>query len=100
MDINATTLNSNMILVTWTGFPLIDHNGILTEYEIQYNQTVAVDSHPPSATERVPANTTEVILTGLGANVDYNVTVRARTVVGPGPYNPQFATAQTDQDGT
>ena len=100
MNITATTLNSTMINVSWTTFPEIDYNGILTEYEVQYNQSVSDRPlFPPSDTVFVPANTTTVILTELGPLVEYNITVRALTIIGPGPYNPEHATAQTDPGG-
>ena len=99
LNIIATTINSSKINVSWETFPQIDHNGVLTEYEVQYNQSVAVISHPPTATEIVPANTTSLVLTGLGALLNYTVTVRAFTIVGPGgPYSPDSATAETDPD--
>ena len=83
----------------WETFPTIDDNGILTEYQVQFNQTVAVVSHPPTDTVSVPANTTTVVLTGLGAFLNYTITVRALTAVGPGPYSPDQARALTDRNG-
>ena len=88
-----------MINVSWDTFPEIDHNGILTDYEVQFNQTVATVSHPPTDTVQVPVNTTSVVLEGLGALLIYTITVRASTSVGAGPYNPGFVTAETDPDG-
>lgn len=98
-NITATTISSSMINVTWETFPDIDHNGILTQYEVQFNQTVTNITHLLSDSVLVSAQDTSVTLMGLGALLDYNVTVRALTIVGPGQYNPDFATAQTDPDG-
>ena len=100
LNITATTLNSTEIRVNWTTFPEIDHNGILTEYEVQFNQSVANNTQrPPSDSVLVPANITTVVLTDLGPDVLYTVTVRALTTVGPGPYSPDPDTALTDEGG-
>ena len=99
MNLSAVTLSSSEIMVNWTTFPEIDHNGILTSYEVQYNQTVANDSHPPSASVSVSSSEMSVILKDLGALVTYTITVRACTRIGCGPYNPCPVTAQTDPDG-
>ena len=88
-----------MINVSWETFPRIDHNGILTEYQVQFNQTVTNITHPPTDTVLVPDTDTSVVLTGLGALLNYTISVRARTVVGPGPYNPELAVARTEPDG-
>ena len=99
LNITATTISSSKISVSWETLPAIDNNGIITEYEVQYNQTVAVESHPPTASVMVPANQTTVVLTGLGAGLQYSVTVRAFTVQGPGPFSSDHVTAETDPDG-
>ena len=100
MNITATNLSSTEIRVNWTTFPVIDHNGILTEYEVQFNQSVANNTQrPPSDSVFVPASITTVVLTDLGPDVLYTVTVRALTRVGPGPYSPDPDTALTDEGG-
>ena len=88
-----------MINVSWETFPLIDHNGILTEYQVQFNQTVTSITHPPTDTVLVPDTNTSVVLTGLGALLNYTISVRALTMVGAGPYNSRFAVARTEPDG-
>ena len=97
MNISADTLNSTKINVSWSTFPEIDHNGILTFYEVQFNQSVTTTQFPPSDTVMVPVNMTTVVLTDLGPLVNYTITVRALTEVGPGPYNPDSVIAQTDR---
>ena len=99
MNLSAVTLSSSEIVVNWTTFPEIDHNGILTSYEVQFNQTVAIFAHPPSANVSVSSSNTSVILEGLGALVTYTITVRGCTKTGCGPYNPSPVTAETDPDG-
>ena len=93
INISANTFSSTMINVSWSTFPEIDHNGILTFYEVQFNQSAEL---PPSGTVLIPGNTTRVVLTDLEPLVNYTITVRAHTSVGPGPYNPNSVIAQTE----
>ena len=99
MNITATTLSSSEIIVNWTTFPDIDHNGIITQYEVQFNQSVAMVSFPPSDSILVSQDTTSAVLTGLGPLITYTVTVRAHTAVGPGPYSLDAAITETDPAG-
>ena len=99
MNLSAVTLSSSEIMVNWTTFPEIDHNGILTSYEVQFNQTVATDSHLPSDNVSVSSSNTSVILEDLGALVTYTINVRACTETGCGPYNPNHVTSETEPDG-
>ena len=99
MNLSAVTLSSSEIMVNWTTFPEIDHNGILTSYEVQFNQTVGIFSLPPSASVSVSSSEASVILEDLGALVTYTITVRACTRIGCGPYNPCPVTAETDPGG-
>ena len=96
MNITATALSPTKIRVNWTTFPMIDHNGNITSYEVQFNQSVAIRLFPPSDTVVVPPNVFTVVLTNLGPLLYYTVTVRAHTLIGPGPYNPDNATAETE----
>ncbi|CAI8037862.1 Phosphatidylinositol phosphatase PTPRQ [Geodia barretti] len=79
--------SSTEIVVTWEEVPAIDENGDITTYEVEYmpletfNGQIATDSVTVAST---PLSTT---LTGLEEYVDYNISVRAFTSVGPGPYS-------------
>ena len=91
-------VSSTVILVTWEEVPAIDENGIITMYEVQYEPLQTFGN--ALATETV--NTTDPILmmniTGLQEYVEYNISVRAYTSVGSGPYSDPV-TERTLEDG-
>jgi len=72
--------------------PEIEQNGVITEYEVQF-----VPALPENRTRLF--NFTELVVnaTGLDEHVLYNVTVRAYTSAGPGPYSDPVE-AMTFQD--
>ena len=90
--------SSTEIVVTWEEVPAIDENGDITMYEVEYmpletfNGQIATDSVTVDST---PLSTT---LTGLEEYVDYNISVRAFTSVGPGPYSDGMV-ERTLEDG-
>ena len=79
--------SSTEIVVSWEEVPAIDENGDITMYEVEYmpletfNGQIATDS---VTVDPALLNTT---LTGLEEDVDYNISVRAFTSAGPGPYS-------------
>ena len=82
-------------MVTWDEVPGLDQNGIIIDYEVQiepldFPADIFVD----------PLNTTSlsILVTGLEEYVNYNVSVRAYTSVGPGPYSDPV-TERTFEDG-
>ena len=95
MNITAITLSETEIRVNWSEVFPIDRNGIITQYEVQYNQTNTV-SFPMTNFTIVNAPQLSVILEGLASFVEYNITVRAYTVIGSGPFNPSGARNMTD----
>ena len=81
--------------MTWVEVPAIDRNGIITNYEVQFE--------PLQFTETLmtcTVNTTElfVVIDSLEEYVEYNISVRAYTSVGPGPYSDPV-TERTLEDG-
>ena len=86
MNVIANSLTSTEILVSWSEVPAIDRNGIITQYEVEYNQTT-FDSVPTNRTVTVDSSTTMTLLTGLEEYVVYYIRVRAYTSVGSGPYS-------------
>ena len=96
-SVSAAALSSTSIQVNWTEVPAIDRNGVITQYEVEYNQT--------TFTEVTMYNTTVVnstmfttVVTGLEEYVEYSIRVRVYTSVGPGPYN-DVVTVTTNEDG-
>ena len=72
--------------MTWEHVPSIAENGIITEYEIEFNQTT-FDLVSMNNVTTVSSSTFDNILSALEEYVNYSVGVRAYTNVGPGPYN-------------
>ena len=82
--------------MSWEPVPATDQNGVITQYEVEYNQTTfsAVSMYN---TTTVNFTTLMVDLTGLEEYVEYSIRVRAYTSVGAGPYsNVVVETTQED----
>ena len=86
----ALTSSSTAILVTWDLVPEIDRNGIITQYEVEFNQsTFSEISTSNLTTTNGPQLMVE--LEGLEEYVEYSVRIRAYTSVGPGPFSVALA---------
>lgn len=79
-------LSSTELMVTWEVVPGIDQNGIITTYEVLFEPVQFADF---LTTGLVNTSQLSVVLTGLEEFVEYNISVRAYTTVGPGPYSPE-----------
>ena len=82
-------------MVTWEEVLAIDENGIIINYEmefvpLQFTETLVTGS----------INTTNLFIdiTGLQEYVEYDISVRAYTSVGPGPFSVGV-TNRTFEDG-
>ena len=69
--------------VSWTEVPAIDRNGIITVYEVDYQPLRDFGAD----LTRVNTTDTSILLTNLHESVQYNITVRAFTIVGAGPFS-------------
>ncbi len=89
-------MSSTEILVNWTDVLEIDQNGIITEYEVMYEPLMTFGGQLSTST----VNTTNFFTTlgGLEEFVNYSISVRAYTSVGPGPYSAGIA-GMTLEDG-
>ena len=96
-NVNAINISSTSIRVTWEEVPTIDQNGMITKYEVEYNQTT-FSGATMSGTTTVDSSTLMVNLTGLEEYVEYSIRVRAYTSVGAGPYS-EVVMERTQQDG-
>ena len=91
----GTALSPTEIEVSWEEVPAISQNGEIIMYEVQYepletfNETISIET----------VNTSEpvlmTVLIGLEEYVEYNISVRAHTSTGPGPYSDPV-TVRTD----
>ena len=84
-NVTATVLSSTEIQVNWTEVIEIDQNGIITEYEVMYEPLMNFSGLITTLT----VNTTNLFITlmDLQEYVEYKISVRAYTSVGPGPYS-------------
>ena len=92
-------VSSTSIMVTWDLVSAIDQNGIITMYEVQYEPLETFGGQIQTQTVNVAAPMMSVTLTSLQEFVNYNISVRAFTSVGEGPYSPGVA-EMTPEDGT
>ena len=78
-------LSSTEIWVSWEEVLPIDENGVITTYEVEFVPLETFNMMISTNT----TNTTmlNITLTGLEEYVEYNISVRAYTSVGPGPYS-------------
>ena len=81
--------------MTWEEVPALDQNGIIIIYEVLYDPQESFDGELTPQT----VNTTDLFayLTGLQQDVDYFISVRAYTSIGPGPYSEEIS-AMTLED--
>ena len=94
-NVQATTISSTEIMVTWDDIPGLDRNGIITNYEVQIE---ALDFPADIFVDPLTTTTLLILVTGLEEYVNYNISVRAYTSVGPGPYSDPM-TERTLEDG-
>ena len=89
-------LSSTSIMVSWDEVPPIDRNGIVTDYEVLYVPLETFEG----AIMSMKVNTTNlsIIVTGFQEFVMYNISVRAYTSEGSGPYSEEI-TEMTLEDG-
>ena len=82
-------------MVTWEEVLPINQNGIITIYEVQYEPLQFMES-----LSTLVINTTDraVNLTNLQEYVEYNISVRAYTSIGFGPFSTEI-TERTFEDG-
>lgn len=84
-DVTVTTVTSTELLVDWQPPSPIDQNGVILYYDVLYTPLTTFSGLIASASVR--AYNLTVLLTGLEEAIGYNVSVRAVTAVGPGPYS-------------
>ena len=90
-NVIVTSVNRASLRVSWQSPPVIDHNGPIT-YMINYTRGGT------SNMMNVNSGTTHII-SGLVTNVDYSVTVAARTVNGTGPFSDPPVVGKSGEDG-
>ncbi len=98
---NNTTvfpLSSTAIGVMWNNVQEIDQNGVLISFEILYVPLETFNGVLFSNKVNTSASHRSLNLTRLQEYVEYNISVRAYTSVGAGPYSMDV-TVRTHEDG-
>ena len=70
--------------MTWEEVLAIDENGIIISYEIQFEP---LEFTSVLMTDTINTTNLSAVITGLQEYVEYNISVRAYTIIGPGPYS-------------
>ena len=94
----AVNISSTAIRVSWQPLLAIDQNGVITQYEVEFNQTTFSEVSLYNTTT-VNSTTLMVDLTGLEEYVVYSIRVRTYTSVGAGPYS-DVVMERTQEDCT
>ena len=80
-------VSSTAIFVTWEEVPAINKNGIITMYEVQYVPLQIFGGLLVTKSVIISSPFMVVTITQLESLMEYNISVRAYTSVGPGPYS-------------
>ena len=81
--------------MTWDEIPGLDQNGNIINYEVQIEP---LDFQADLLVDLLNTTNLSIAVTGLEKYVFYNISVRAYTSVGPGPYCDPV-TERTLEDG-
>lgn len=86
----ATAISSTSVRVNWNMLEESERNGNITHFEIILTPSLlAVASFPiPTISVNTLWKSREADIIGLEEFTEYDVTIRAFTVVGPGPFSP------------
>ena len=77
----VTSVSSSTLTIQWGSVPCIHQNGEITRYTIQYGATGSGDK------QTVETSETEVILSSLTPETNYEISVAAVNTEGTGPYS-------------
>ena len=83
-NVQVSSVSSTEIMVNWEEVPAIDENGIIINYEVQFEPLEFTET---LTTSSVNTTSLTVVINGLQEYVEYNISVRAFTIIGPGPYS-------------
>ena len=92
-NVMVTSINPASLMVSWQPPPMIDHNGQITVYVIQYTRVGSSDM----MSEIVTSGTSRT-LSRLIAFVDYSIIVAAVNVNGTGPFSNPPVVGRSGED--
>ena len=88
-NVSAVVHTSTTVYVTFEMMPLISQNGIIITYEVLLEPGIVVNSSDLFVT-----------IDTLNEDTIYNISVRAFTIIGPGPPSSPIVTVRTLEDST
>ena len=91
-------MSSTEIEVSWEEVPAISRNGIITMYDVQYEPLETFNGTTSIETVNTSEPVLMMTLSGLEEYVEYKISVRTYTSIGPGPYSDPV-TNRTLEDG-
>ena len=97
-DIQATAVSSTTIRVEWNNVEEAERNGNITHFEIIISLPSSAAVNESNITVQVSWKDRDFMFDDLEEFTEYNVSLRAFTVVGPGPFSPHLG-VQTLEDG-
>ena len=83
-NVQTMAPSSTEIMVIWEEVPAIDENGIIINYEVRFEPLEFTET---LSTSSVNTSDLTVVFGSLQEYIQYNISVRAYTSVGPGPYS-------------
>ena len=86
-NVQTMAPSSTEITVTWEEVPAIDENGVIINYEVRFEPLEFTETLTTSSVNTTDTIDLTVVLRALQEYVEYNISVRAYTSVGPGPYS-------------
>ena len=81
----AMVISPTEIEMSWNEVIPIDQNGIIIIYEVDYKPEQVFNGS--MTVDVVNTTNTTILLKNLHESVQYNITVRAYTRIGPGPFS-------------
>ncbi len=98
INVTIFSISSTTIGVMWDDDQQIDHNGVLTTFEILYVPLEPFIGVLFSTVVNISASNKSIILTGLQEYLEYHISVRAYTSVGAGLFSLAIS-ARTSEMG-
>lgn len=98
-DIQVTAVSSTTIRVEWSNVEEDERNGNITHFELILSLsslTATNDSNISSV--QASWKDRDIVFEDLEEFTEYNVSLRAFTVIGPGPFSPHLS-VRTLEDG-
>ena len=94
MITKAMAISPTEIETSWNEVDPIDQNGIIIIYEVDYQPAQMFNGS--MTVDVVNTTNTRIILTDLHESVQYNITVRAYTSIGPGPFSSHILSVKEE----